>query len=199
MIKLKIFIVFIFCLFIELESDAQKYEDVKCHIKSPPSHQTESQIKTYLQNQKVFIKLKLIVNQSFKNDSAYKKWVFNNSTEYDTNTINTELLLDSIILYLSNGLAWNIDNEPPQRPHWFIFKLFSKKGRTHPDVEDRIKYLEYCSRWEYPDSNNCEIEEKFVVYATIKIENVDTFKAMYEIITHPETLLEVIYKSLEIL
>jgi len=55
---------------------------------------------------------------------------------------------DCTTITLHSGLSWNLEKGPPEKPKHFNWYIFSKKGRNRPEMQERIKYLQFVYRCE---------------------------------------------------
>ncbi len=165
-------------------SIAQDENKAKCHIKSPITpegrfamRKTESRVTA----RKKIIHFRLLYDGRLKDEIDSLISAQNEQITFTDET--TQLTVDSILINLSNGLSWNLNNAPPQKPRGFELKLFSKKARAKPPVTNYIKYLEFCSNWDNPD-RRCKITEKYTAYTTVKTNGKEAFQAIYDIKTN---------------
>jgi hypothetical protein len=178
--KRLILIIILFIFFNAKDSDAQYRLKQKCSIRFL-SVQTEHKVRHYLSLHKKLLKLRFRFEDSYKRDSIFKEWKADLAETVDTSDIDVIQTVDSVILRLDNGLSWNLNTEPPERPSGFIFKLILKKRLSDQDVIDRIKFLEFCSQFDDSIDNPCQISEKYLVYITITYDNNDIFRVKYEL------------------
>jgi len=176
----RILIFLIFLLSIGINIIAQEKTEDNCSIRIL-NDQTEKSVNKYLQSQSVLINFSVAKDCTFLHDSLFMSIQTIDSAKKNEICENISQTVDSIIVILDNGTAWNLNNEPPKQPKRFHTKMFSKKWRDNKAVVDRINYLKFCSQFDNSNDNPCTVNDTYKVYTKILNNEKTILKAVYEI------------------
>jgi len=173
-----IFLVFLLRFGINLIAQ-EKTED-NCSIRIL-NDQTEKSANKYLQSQSALINTLVAKDCKFLHDSLFMSVLPIDTLKNNEICENISQTVDSIIVILDNGIAWNLNNDPPEQPKRFHLKMFSKKWNDNQAVIDRIKYLKFCSQFDNSNDNPCTVNDTYNVYTRILYKGKAILNAVFEI------------------